>query len=270
MHLAPSIIFADEGGELELPVLPSTYFECQRGMGEWIDKAETFSPSSKARFQQWAKGTQICLAEGQLQEESYRAIQSKIQEQEKRKTKSRRSIQAGGMISVEGARKKRAEKDLKEKTAAIKKARKDIQVAVNKAMAALHRRGVDARKAERERKNQVQNILTQGGIPQSELLIPITDPEKNPSPEDLESLQTPPDLLQALLMLDPSTHVTPGTSDVEIITGSSQVQQRNIEIGGSPVLRESDCEDLGSESDSNSSCTSSDSIMRNADFVTFN
>ena len=79
----------EEGGELELPVLPSTYFECQRGMGEWIDKAETFNPSSKARFQQWAKGTNICLAEGQLQEESYRAIQSKIQEQEKRKTKSR-------------------------------------------------------------------------------------------------------------------------------------------------------------------------------------
>ena len=27
----------EEGGELELPVLPSTNFECQRGMGEWID-----------------------------------------------------------------------------------------------------------------------------------------------------------------------------------------------------------------------------------------
>ena len=60
------------------------------------------------------------------------------------------------------------------------------------------------------------------------------------------------------------------TGEVEIITGSCQVQQRDIEIGESQALAGSDCEDLGSESDSDSSCTSSDSIVRNADFVTFN
>jgi len=45
----------DVSEELELPTLPSTYFECQKGIGEWIDKAETFSPNSKGKFQQWAK-----------------------------------------------------------------------------------------------------------------------------------------------------------------------------------------------------------------------
>ena len=260
----------EEGGELELPILPSTYFECQKGMGEWIDRAETFSPSSKDRFQQWAKGTQICLAEGQLQEESYRAIQSRIREQEKRKTNSRRTIQKGGMITVEQARQRKKERNQKEKAAAIKKAHKNIQIAVNKAKAALHRRGVDARKAEKERKKQVQIMQVQGVILQPELMISIPDPEKNPSPEDLESLQPPPDLLQALLMLEPSPLSTPGMGEVEIITGSCQVQERNIEINRRQVLAGSDSENLGSESDSDSSCISSDSILRNADFVTFN
>jgi len=56
----------EKGGELELPVLPSTYFDCQKGLGESVDRAETFSQSSKTWFQQWAKGTEICLAEAQI------------------------------------------------------------------------------------------------------------------------------------------------------------------------------------------------------------
>jgi len=30
------------------------------------------------------------------------------------------------------------------------------------------------------------------------MLIPIADPEKNPTPDDLKALQAPPDLFQAL------------------------------------------------------------------------
>ena len=134
----------------------------------------------------------------------------------------------------------------------------------------MHCHGVDARKAEKEWKKQVQIIQSQGGIPQPELMISITDPEKNPSLENLESLQPPLDLLQALLMLEPSTLSTTVTGEVEIITGSSKVLQRNMEIGGSPALADSDCEDLGSESDTDSLSASSDSIVRNADFVAFN
>src|SRR5437868_4414389 len=88
------------------------------------------------------------------------------------------------------------EKEIKEKTDAIKKACKDIQVAVNNTKATLHHCRVDAYKEEGEGNNRVQIILAQGGIPQPELMISITDPEKNPSPEDLESLQTPLDLYQ--------------------------------------------------------------------------
>jgi len=61
-------------------------------------------------------------------------------------------------------------------------------VAVHKAKVALNRRGIDAPKAERERKKQIYNIQVQGEIIPSELLIAIPDPEKNSTAADLESL----------------------------------------------------------------------------------
>ena len=231
----PSIL--EEDGELDIPVLPSTYFECQKGIGEGVDRAETFSPSYKYRFQQWAKGTEICLAEAQLQQESYRTVPARIQEAEKCKNNSRRVIQKGGAITVEGARLRMKEKEEKLKADAIKKAHKNIQVAMNTAKAALNRHGIDARKAEKERKQQMQMIQTQGGIVPAELTIPIHDPEKNPSPEDLESLLAP-DLLQALLILEPTSITGAGAGmgnsqsedtmddagEVQIYTNNQQVR----------------------------------------------
>lgn len=78
---------------------------------------------------------------------------------------------------------------------------------MNKAKAALSYHSINAFKAEKERKQQleVHMIQTQGGIVLAELLIPIHNPEKNPSSKDLESLLTPPDLLHALLILEPTS-----------------------------------------------------------------
>ena len=59
---------------------------------------------------------------------------------------------------------KQYEKEVKQKSVAIKRAQKNIQVAINKAKVALNRRGIDAGKAESERKKQIHNILVQGGI----------------------------------------------------------------------------------------------------------
>jgi len=46
-------------------------------------------------------------------------------------------------------------------------------------------------------------IEAKGRIVPAELLIAIPDSERNPSAEDIESLKAPPDLLQALLLLEP-------------------------------------------------------------------
>jgi len=124
-------------------------------MAEWIDRAEAFSPTSKERFQQWAKVTEVCLAKAQLQEETFRNVQTRINDAEKRRAKSRRVIQKGGVMTIDEARLKQHEKEVKQKSVAIKRAQKNIQVTVIKARVALNRRGIDARKAERERKKQI-------------------------------------------------------------------------------------------------------------------
>ena len=94
-----------------------------------------------------------------------------------------------GVITVEAARLREQEKAAKEKAATLKKAQKSIQIAVNKAKASLNRRGINARKTEKERKKQVKAIQAKGEIVPPEMQIAIPDPERNPSAEDLASLQ---------------------------------------------------------------------------------
>ena len=77
----------------------------------------------------------------------------------------------------------------------------------HKAKAALNRRGIDARKSERERKKQVQNIRAQGGIIPSEMLISIPDPEKNPTPDDLHQQKQILRLIRGRCVLTQATYV---------------------------------------------------------------
>ncbi|RPB06190.1 hypothetical protein L873DRAFT_1851141 [Choiromyces venosus 120613-1] len=274
----------EEGSDLELPTLPSTYFECQKGIGEWIDHAESFSPTSNTRFQQWTKGTQISLAQAELQQQTYQNVQLQIQEKVKQRSKSRWVVQKGDVITVEAARLKQQEKAEKEKAMAIKKAQKNIQIAVNKAKTSLNCHGIAARKAEKARKQQVKAIQIRGEIVPAEMLVTIPDPERDLSPEDLELLQDPPDLLQALLLLEPTPASATSTidpqllaldfeeEDIEIYTTRREAEQRYTteSASGENSFTVDDGEDLTGESDSDSSCISSDSIIRNADFVPLN
>jgi len=138
----------------------------------------------------------------------------------------------------------------------------------------LNRRAVEARTAERERKKLVQNTLTQGGIVPPEMLILIPDPEKNLTPEELEALQASPDLLQAPLILQPTSDNATIIGDLSGLGAEDELQEVEICLGGGhgghqlPWERESD--ELGVESDSDSSCASCDSIARNADFIILN
>ena len=164
-------------------------------MSEWIDQAEVFSLTSKEYFQQWAKVIDVCLAKAQLQEETYCNVQTRINDGEKRKAESRHVIQKGGVMTIEEAQLKLHEKEVKQKSVAIKRYQKNIQVAVNRAKVVLNRWGISARKAEREIKKQIHNIQVQGGIISFELLIAIPDPEKNLTAANLKSLQASPELL---------------------------------------------------------------------------
>jgi len=50
-----TVVSQEGDGDLELIKTPGGYFECQKGMAKWIDRAEAFSPTSKKHFQQWAQ-----------------------------------------------------------------------------------------------------------------------------------------------------------------------------------------------------------------------
>jgi hypothetical protein len=73
-----------------------------------------------------------------------------------------------------------------------KRAAKAIQVDRNKRRIALYERGKAARKQERARKARIKALRRTGQLVPVELTILIRDPEKNPTPEDLESLEPHP------------------------------------------------------------------------------
>ncbi|RPA94209.1 hypothetical protein L873DRAFT_1793115 [Choiromyces venosus 120613-1] len=226
------------------------------------------------RFQQWAKGIQISLVQAELQQQSYKNVQKRIQEEAKHKSKSRSIIQKGGVITIEAARCRPQEKAEKEKAAAIKKPERSILIAVTKVKASLNRHGINTCKAERERKKQVKAIKVRVEIVPAEMLVAICDPERDPSPENLESLQVHPDILQALLLLESlsSSISYSEAADVQIYTTTGEAERRYTidHTGGGNSFTVDDGEDLVGESDSDSSSISSDSIMRNANFVSFN
>ena len=84
----------------------------------------------------------------------------------------------------------------------------------------------------------------------------------------LESLQAPPDLLQALLLLSPSAINRSNVIGPQLQGDDNQQIANNGRAASGITV--SDDEDLGCESDSDSSCMSDDSITRNADFISLN
>ncbi|RPB04656.1 hypothetical protein L873DRAFT_1928353 [Choiromyces venosus 120613-1] len=171
------------------------------------------------------------------------------------------------------------EKEEKKKQTTIKKATKDIKVAINKAKVALNRHSIDAWKAEKQGKKQVKIIQSQGQTIPAALLIPILDPKKNPTPNDLESVLPPPDLLQVLTLLEPTAIINTSVIDLQLLDIANRIlelehemRQPGSRIGNIPPQDTENYgmdEDLGDESDSDLSCISLDSIVQNADFVDF-
>jgi hypothetical protein len=96
--------------------------------------------------------------------------------------------------------------------AARAKAEKGIKDFRTKATKALHRAGIEARRAERNRKIRLKELQKANEFPGPQWLIPIRDPEKSPTDAEKEALEPGPDLLQALEMAKEelnSTHHKP-------------------------------------------------------------
>ena len=219
------------------------------------------------------QGTKIQLSKAQLQEQEHRSLQSRLHEQHKNKLNSRKHINAGGPHEVEDARRTKTLKAKKAKDEAIHKAEKAISKAKKDAKDALHRRGVDARKAERMRKNKILHLQKAGEFIPIDLMDPIRDSEKEPTPEELLALEPHPSLVQALQDLQPlpiDPRLLDDDVDDEVDIQVERVQEQ-VDLGQESEQDEVDEADLEGlvDSDSEGSETSLDSIQRNADFISF-
>jgi hypothetical protein len=180
-----------------LPRTPKTCFQSQISLDEWLKRVpELVSSPSAQRFQSMAKGTKIVLARADIQRVEYTLLQERVSQQAKQRLRSRKRISAGGALLASEARQKIKAKEQKEREDKARKAAKAIQVDRNKRKAALHARGVLARKQEKERKDRVKALLATDQLVPAELAVPIRDPEKDPSSEDLESLEPHPSIAQ--------------------------------------------------------------------------
>jgi hypothetical protein len=174
-----------------------------------------------------------------------------LEGQNKKKLQSQKSIQKGGALTAAQAHEKIQVKCQKEQEEAEKKANRAITKAVWVAEKAHHQCGIDAQQAKHEQKAKVKELQVKGEPVPENLLIPICDPEKNPTPEELEALKCP-----SIIPINP------------LILSKNQ---GNIgDDGGSDIEIIIDQNDLGDESvvESEYSYFSDDSM--NDDFIPFN
>jgi hypothetical protein len=108
------------------------------------------------------------------------------------------------------------------------------------------------------------------------MLLPIRDPEKDPTPKERDSLQANPSLYQALNALIPDEPLFP--IDLNLEAGdafiNTQPMEEDVEIPSDDEGSEAEPNFTGIEEDSSNnndvaSFGSNDSIQRNADFVSF-
>ena len=95
----------------ELPKTPPSYQQASQNLSNWKPRLDAIlSSPSKAQFSQTFAQVQVELIESNLLQTEYAQIAAHVIEQKKRKTRSRKSIQKGGVLSVQEARVLQAKK----------------------------------------------------------------------------------------------------------------------------------------------------------------
>jgi hypothetical protein len=108
-----------------------------------------FSEGTIQKFHVTMKTVDVVLQKAHLTIIEHGALQAQLLEDHKRKSKSRRSVQKGGpFVEVDELRAKIKARDEKEKTEALRKAKKKLTIEVNRAKNKLKAAGVQARKDE--------------------------------------------------------------------------------------------------------------------------
>lgn len=177
-----------------LPQLtPRKFVDAESSICQLQDELEQRQLSSpiRGRIESVFKGTKPLLLYGTLVELQLDQLQSKVKAQQMAKTRNRRVIQRSGALTAEEATARIAEKEAEAKAKIEKRRQYLIRVTRNKVKNEYRAHGVIARRQEKVRLQQLKEF-SRGGVRSGnslippELLVPIPDPEKALTDQDIE------------------------------------------------------------------------------------
>ena len=187
--------------EYQLPQLkpPASYDECRASLQELQTKV-TMAVSSPTREQytMTVTATSTFLMRGSLHEMEVKQAREAQVNGLKAKLHSRKTLGKGGSILASDALEKIKIKDRKEAEDTLRKAKKAITCAENKAKRELYTRGVEARKDEKARLALIRQQPILGTLIPDSAWTLIRDPEKDLTPAERDTLRANQSLYDAV------------------------------------------------------------------------
>jgi hypothetical protein len=170
-----------------LPRTPTKFTEVEQQLQFWKEKLpELLSSGAGQKWDSFVRGTEQVVVGGLLVVLQLDLLSNRVAEQQKAKVRSRKVVQRNsGPLTATEARQCIAEKDTKVRVAKEQSLRYKSRVQLNKVKSKYYTLGVAARKAERQRNQQNQLILKEKGEIPIELQLPIRDPSKEVTEEQL-------------------------------------------------------------------------------------
>ena len=179
-------------GDDELPQLPQTprkFSHAESSLNQLQERLRQRQLSSPTRQQveSVCKGTKSLLLFGELNLLQLTQSQASARNRQKSRTRNRQVLQKSGALTIEEANARITQKEAKAEAEKERRRQFLIRTTQNKIKGDYYRLGVEARRQERLRLQRVKELSKVGNsIVPPELLIPIPDPEKALTEEDLE------------------------------------------------------------------------------------
>jgi hypothetical protein len=139
---------------------------------------EPLSSATKPKVESLIKGTKVVFSYSQLQESKLQVMQERRTEEVQRKVNRRKVIQKYGGLTARAAQVLLAKKARKEAEELQRKQEREFKRLWNIEKKMKYTEGVMDRKAERERKKRVRELIQGGQDVPIELQVPIIDREK--------------------------------------------------------------------------------------------
>ncbi len=146
-----------EEEEPQLPALPRTLYEHTVSINEILSKGKVADASDGPIdfYRDTLEATKIALTQASLLEADYQNLQTKVNNDLKRRLTSPRVLSKGGRTTIWELKRRKLAKDRERRLKSIRKKKREISIALNKAKKLLLERGVTARRTNRENKKRL-------------------------------------------------------------------------------------------------------------------